>query len=125
MHNDNVFRLGESFFYPGSRSLVSGKGVVTLTQMEAAFLVTLLSRDDASVTRDEISRLLHQKVLSTSSRAVDVLASSVRAKLRAADVRGTIVSVRCYGYRYLGAAHQSGSFDAGCHEQVFEAGAGM
>lgn len=98
-----VFRCGPVHFLPADRMLIqaSGNGL-KLTAGETRLLVLLVLNANRVLSRSAIHKGLGRGPIGVDSRAVDVVASSIRRKLSKIETPTDLVSVRAEGYRLDG-----------------------
>lgn len=95
-------QLRNGVFDAESAQLRSPSAAVPLTRAETRFLSLLFQSVDGAMSRDALCRGMNHRVLSAQSRALDMIASSVRSKLRTAGIVGNVAAIRNYGYMYEG-----------------------
>jgi len=81
----------------GSREVRCGESVIPLSESEAAILETLIRASGRTVSRDELSAVLHQREATPYERSVDVHISHLRKKLEPCR-HPAIRSARGVGY---------------------------
>lgn len=79
-----------------------GKVIAHLSPMEFSLLQLMREKRNALVTRDEILKKLMKRRVLGNSRAVDVLVSKLRKKLKVDGQYHPILSTRGEGYMFVG-----------------------
>jgi len=104
----NVYTCDDMVFSSGQRTLKNVKGVAcTLTPAEARILAMLTSRANFIVERSQIERELGYSIRNLQSRGIDVLMSSLRARLMPFSAYTTLHTIRGVGYRLEGPWEES------------------
>ncbi len=80
------------------RNLVGPTAATKLTKSEIMILRMFLNRNETPISKDEISRMFLGRRCPDGSRAVDVMVSKIRTKLRTVGSKIKIVNVRERGY---------------------------
>lgn len=97
---DNVIRFSDFALDPGARVLRrEGRGEVALSASEGSLLELLLTKPDRPASRQEIARRCLKSAFNERSRAPDMLASKLRAKLRQLGEAEALETLRGEGYR--------------------------
>lgn len=97
---ESVVRFCDFALDPGARVLRrEGRGEVSLSASERSLLELLLARAEKPASRREITRHCLKNTFHETSRAPDMLASKLRAKLRQLGEEGRLETLRGEGYR--------------------------
>lgn len=103
---ESVVRFCDFALDPGARVLRrEGRGEVSLSASERSLLELLLARAEKPASRREIARHCLKNTFHETSRAPDMLASKLRAKLRQLGEEGRLETLRGEGYRLRTGGH--------------------
>ena len=94
----NIFQLGELTLDIGRKQLKRDDVLVDITATEFGLLALLVQNQDRVLSRDEIMQALRGLDADIYSRAIDVLISRIRKKLRRPEL---IRTVRGQGYQLV------------------------
>lgn len=114
-----VYESGEMRFDPMLRRLANVDKVVNLTSKESRVFELLVRHANKTVSREMIDRHNGRPEVSAASRSTDVTVSSIRKKLRSAEIEVEIAAVQSTGYRLVGswrASRQANRNEASNHE---------
>lgn len=102
---DQLLRFAGFQLDPQERTVTGpGKQAVNLTGKEFTLLLCLVRANQAVVDRDRLSMAVHGRSWNPLERGIDILASKVRLKLRAAGAAESLLrSIRGEGYLFSAA----------------------
>jgi two-component system OmpR family response regulator len=91
-------RLGDLTLDVLTRNIIGPTKSIRLSKSEILMLRMFLNQNETPFSKEDISRAVLGRRFSDGSRAVDVMVSKIRAKLRAAGSKIKILNVRERGY---------------------------
>ncbi len=96
---DDYIQFGQCLLHPETRLLIFKAKKTLLTEGEHQILLSLISKQGKTVTREDLASALGKHFLNISSRSVDVLVGRLRKKLQDnAKIPERIVTCRGKGY---------------------------